>query len=256
MTPNGNFKSIIQEHRIFFIIIAVALVLLEIQIFAIAAMKSGRKSLLQVLDHAGNVIHETDGRNLSDFNKYYFEKTFGSLDQYRVRLKTEEHPFPFRAWFVAAVGIPVGIVLLFAFVIKAYMALFYQDKKEPSVLSGDSSKSSETRLEIMLSRIGRFNIFIIGFLIFLAVFAYWVIPNFIAFLGKTGIETLTRYKLFFIAAASVLLALVVWIIYLRYRLAVKTIESRTEIEKERLQIELTDRKRPAAQIEYRKEPDA
>ena len=92
-----------------FIIIAVALFLIEIEIFAVAAMKSGRKSWLQVMDQHGNIIHETDGNDLSDFNKYYFEKTFGPLDGYQVKLMTKEFPFPFRAWFVAAVGIPIGI---------------------------------------------------------------------------------------------------------------------------------------------------
>ncbi|MFO8083520.1 MAG: hypothetical protein R6U27_04275 [Desulfobacterales bacterium] len=255
MTANGNFKSIIQEHKTLFIIIAVALFLLEIQIFAVAAMKSGRKSLMQVLDQRGNVIHETDGNNLSDFNKYYFEKTFGPLDQYQVRLETKEYPFPFRAWFVAAVGIPVGIVMLFAFVVKAYISLFFGDKKN-SYASDGYRQSSESRLEMILSRIGRFNIFTIGFLIFLAVFAYWVIPNLITFLGKTGIETLTQYKLFFIISAFIFLAIVVWMVYLRYRLALKTIESRTEIEKERLQLELADRSASAAQIEYRRDSDS
>jgi hypothetical protein len=255
MTANGNLKSIIQEHKTLFIIIAVALFLIEIQIFAVAAMKSGRKSLMQVLDQHGNVIHETDGNNLSDFNKYYFEKTFGPLDQYQVRLETKEYSFPFRAWFVAAVGIPVGIVMLFAFVVKAYISLFYGDKKD-SYASDGHLHSSESRLEMILSRIGRFNIFTIGFLVFLAVFAYWVIPNLITFLGKTGIETLTQYKLFFIISAFIFLAIVVWMIYLRYRLAVKTIESRAEIEKERLQLELADRSVSAAQIEYRRDSDS
>jgi hypothetical protein len=105
-------------------------------------------------------------------------------------------------------------------------------------------------LKLFLSRISRFNIFTIGFLIFLAVFAYWVIPNLITFLGKTGIETLSQYKLFFISCL-IFLGLVVWVIYLRYRLAVKSIESRTDIEKQRIQLEMSAR----AQIEYHPEED-
>jgi hypothetical protein len=249
MTPPKDVKSIIREHKTLFVIIAVILFLLELQIFAVAAMKSGRKSLLQILDENGNVIHETDGRNLSDFNKYYFEKTFGPMDQYDVRLETQEYPFPFRAWFVAAVGIPVGIVLLFGFVVKAYISLFYGHEKD-TVYSGHHAEPGETHLEMILSRISRFNIFTIGFLIFLGVFAYWVIPNLITFLGKTGIETLSQYKLFFISSALIFLGLVVWVIYLRYRLAVKSIESRTEIEKQRIQLEMAEQMSARAQIEY------
>jgi hypothetical protein len=249
MTTTKDFKSIIQEHKTLFIIIAVVLFLLELQIFAVAAMKSGRKSLMQFIDDNGNVIHETDGRNLSDFNKYYFEKTFGPLDQYQVRLETREYPFPFRAWFVAAVGIPVGIVLLFSFVVKAYISLFYGNEKDPGS-SGPHAQTYETQLETILSRISHFNIFTIGFLVLLAVFAYWVVPNLISFLGRIGIETLSQYKFFFITVALIFLGLVVWVIYLRYRLAVKSIESRTEIEKQRIQIEMKERLSTTAQIGY------
>jgi small-conductance mechanosensitive channel len=255
MKKSKDFTSIIHEHKTLFIIIAVVLFLLELQIFAVATMKSGRKSLMQILDESGNVIHETDGRNLSDFNKYYFEKTFGPLDQYKVRLETKEYPFPFRAWFVAAVGVPVGIVLLFSFVVKAYISLFYGNDKNPDAVSSHA-EADETKLETILSRIGRFNIFTIGFLIFLAVFAYWVIPNLITFLGKTGLETLSQYKLFFISASLIFLGLVVWVIYLRYRLAVKSIESRTEIEKQRIQLEIAERISTPAQIEYRQKDES
>ena len=92
-------------------------------------------------------------------------------------------------------------------------------------------------------------------MIFLAVFAYWVIPNLITFLGKTGLETLSQYKIFFISAALIFLAIVVWVIYLRYRLAVKSIESRTEIEKQRLQLEMAEQMSTRAQIEYHPEKD-
>ncbi len=252
MTSDRNFKSVIHENKTLFIIIAVVLFLMELQIFAIAAIKSGQQSRLQVRDQRGNVIYEIGANYLSDFNKYQFEKTFGPLDQYDVRLITREVHFPFRAWFVAAVGIPIGLVLLFAFIVNAYISLFYGDKIKPGS-SGRDHDSHETRLEMILSRVSRFNIFTIGFLVFLAVFAYWVIPNLITFLGKTGIETLTHYKMFFITVAFIFLAIVVWVIYLRYRLALKTIESRTDIEKQRLQLELSDRGDKLSQIEYKGE---
>jgi hypothetical protein len=141
----------------------VFLFLVYIEIFALAAMKSGRKSWLQVIDANGNVIHETDGKNLSDFNKYYFEK--------------------------------------------------------------------------LIAAVSRFNIFTIGFLVLLGVFSYWVVPNFIVHVGKLGVETLTRYKWIFLSFGMILLGVVIWVIYLKYLLAKKAIESHAEIDKYRLQIE-------------------
>jgi hypothetical protein len=233
----SRISSLIQENKTLFIIIIVGLFLLELEIFALAAMKSGRKSWLQVIDAKGNVIYETSGKNLSEFNKYYFEKTFGPFENYDVRLQTRDIPFPFRAWFVAAIGIPVGAMLLFGFVVKAYLAIFHGGQ-----LQGDESKPAcepgyETRLESILYRISRMNIFIIGFLIFVGVISYWIIPNMITYIGRTGIETVIRFKWVFIVLGAALVGVGLWIVYLRYLLAKKSIESRTEIEKHRLELE-------------------
>lgn len=254
-------SDLIQEHKTLFIIIIVGLFLLELEIFALAAMKSGRKSWLEVIDANGNVIHESSGQNLSEFNKYYFEKTFGPLENYQTRLKSETVAFPFRAWFVAAIGIPIGAMLLFGFVVRAYVAIFHGSERAAGALGASPSESGEagheTRLEAVLNRISRMNIFIIGFLIFIGVISYWIIPNMITYLGRTGIEALIRFKWVFISLAAVVVGIGVWIIYLRYLLAKKTIESRTEIEKHRLSLEYRDPAAPVRQLAAPSEkPDA
>jgi hypothetical protein len=225
-----------REHKTLFIIISVVLFLFELEIFAIAAMKSGRKSWMQVIDANGNVIHETDGKNLSEFNKYYFEKTFGPFEQYHVKLVTKDLPFPFRAWFASAVGIPVAAFLLFAFFVRGYQSLFF---KEAQIKDETDLKRTEyeNRFEKIMASISRFNIFIIGFLIFLAVFLYWVIPNMIIYIGRTGTETIIRYKWVFLALGIIFLGLFIWIIYLRYLLAKKAIDRQAEFDKYRLRLE-------------------
>ena len=229
-----NLMVIIREHRTLFIVIAVGLFLIELEIFIIAAMKSGNKSVIQVKDIAGEVIYESDGNNLSQFDKYYFEQNFGSLDQYRLNLVTRQVPFPFRAWFVAAFGLPVGGILLFAFVVRAYLTIFYPDQL--AAISSGGSLEAGSRLERFLLRVSRYNIFIIGFLLLMGLFAYWVVPNVIVYVGRVSIETLMRYKWFFIIAAGIFAGLSIWVIYLRYLLARKTIESQTELEKHRLEL--------------------
>ncbi|MGD9973879.1 MAG: hypothetical protein AB7S77_12540 [Desulfatirhabdiaceae bacterium] len=229
-------SSLFRENKTLFIIIAIGIFLLELEIFAIAALKSGRKSWLEIRNTQGNVIHMTEGNNLSSFNKYYFEKTFGPLDQYQVNLISREEPFPFRAWFSAAIGIPVGAVLLFAFISRAVSTLFYGQRLS-SPQTGDQPAEYETRLEKILGAVGRLNIFAIGFLILVGVLSYWIVPNFIVYLGSLGIETVIRFKWFFIALALVFAGIILWIIYLRYLLARRTIDSRMELEKFRLQLE-------------------
>ncbi len=249
MSKQRSLAALIREHKTPFLLILVGLFLIELEIFALAALKSGRQSWLQVLDKRGQVIYETDGDNLSDFNKYYFEKTFGPFENYALRLQTENRPFPFRAWFVAAVGIPVGLILLFGFLVKAYAALFLEEEAGP-IAGSPQDANSESRLERVVHRIGRFNIFTIGFLIFLAVFAYWVVPNTIAYIGKVGVETLARYKWVVLGICAAFLSLAVWIIYLRYLLAKKSIEARAEVEKYRLELEYDQSRTAGARIEY------
>lgn len=236
MSQRKNVTSFMRENKTIFIIILVVLFLIELEIFALAAMKSGRKSWLQVMDANGNVIHETDGKNLSEFNKYYFEKTFGPFEQYQVKLVTKDLPFPFRAWFASAVGIPVAAFLLFAFFVRAYQSLFLKEDK--NIDETDLKRTEyEYRFEKIIAAISKFNVFIIGFLIFLAVFLYWVIPNLIVYIGRTGTETITRYKWIFLAVGIVFLGLFIWIIYLRYLLAKKSIDRQAEIDKYRLRLE-------------------
>ena len=236
MSQKKTITTFMRENKTLFIIISVVLFLVELQIFALTAMKSGRKSWLQVMDANGNVIHETDGKNLSEFNKYYFEKTFGPFEQYQVKLVTKDLPFPFRAWFASAVGIPVAAFLLFAFFVRAYQSLFLKEEK---IIDETDLKRTEYeyRFEKIIAAISKFNIFIIGFLIFLAVFLYWVIPNLIIYIGRTGTETIIRYKWIFLAVGIVFLGLFIWIIYLRYLLAKKTIDRQAEIDKYHLQLE-------------------
>ena len=254
MINQRSIASLLKEHKTVFIIIAVVLFLIELEIFAVAAMNSGRKAWLQIIDENGNVIHETDGKSLSDFNKYYFEKTFGPLDQFEKKLEVREQPFPFRAWFTAAVGIPIGVILLFAFVVKAYVSLFYGEAAARSKLQNEKTGPYESEFEKIVATISSFNIFTIGFLLLLAVFMYWVLPNMVTYIGKVSVETLIRFKWVFIAAGVVVVGLFVWIIYLRYLLAKRSIDNQAELEKARLQPEYHRGEGPQAQLVY--EPEA
>ena len=228
----------LQENKSLFVIIVVGLFLLELEIFALSAMTAGKQSILQVTDNQGNVIHESSGNNLSDFNKQSFEQVFGPLEKYSVKLKTIETPFPFRAWFVAAICVPIGAMMLFGFIVKAYFVIFHGDSpNNGDSSSADGQSGHENRLDSTLNRINRMNIFNIGFLVFVGVVSYWIIPNAITYLGHIGIDFFTRFKWVYIALISIVVLVVLWIVYLRYLLAKKSIESQTELQKHRISLE-------------------
>jgi hypothetical protein len=252
-----NLRAVLGENRTVFVVIAVCLFLLELEIFILAATHSGTQAVIQVLGADGSVVYESDGRNLSQFDRYYFEQNFGPLETYQRRLVTREVPFPFRAWFVAAFGLPVAGVLLFAFIVRAYLAMFHGEvlkSTEGGSATGTIPTEDTGRLEKILLRISRFNIFIIGFLVLMGVFAYWVVPNLITYVGRLGLETLIRYKWFCVVLATVLLGGVAWIVYLRYLLAKQAIASRTEVEKFRLELEYAQDRPASRLLEHRAEP--
>ena len=180
-----NLMAIIRENRTLFIVIAVGLFLIELEIFVLAAMKSGRQSVIQVMTPAGEVIYESDGQNLSQFDKYYFEQNFGPVENYQLKLHTRERPFPFRAWFVAAFGLPIAGILLFAFVVKAYLSIFYADRLQDSGEALTPSADASV-LERFLVRVSRYNIFIIGFLVLMGILAYCRPGSGASSLGITG----------------------------------------------------------------------
>jgi len=63
------------------------------------------------------------------------------------------------------------------------------------------------------------------------------VPNIVAYVGKVGIETFTRYKWIVLGICIVFLGLAVWIIYLRFLLAKRSIQAQADVEKFRLQLE-------------------
>jgi len=265
MPAKPAMADLIRQHKTLFLILAVIALLVEVEIFAVAVMKSGRSSLLQVRDNSGAVIHESDGNNLSSFDKYYFEQTFGPLENYEVQLVTRTRPFPFRAWLAAAVGLPVGAILLFAFIVKAYMSIFYPDHSSAPAAAPPADGPPESgqvppepmgRWERILARTSRFNVFILGFIIVLAAFLYWVVPNMLAYLGRVGLDTVVNYKWLFLGLGGVLSALVAWVIFLRYKLASQSIQAQADLDRYRLQLELAPESAERLQIAHQGDGDS
>jgi hypothetical protein len=222
-----------------FTLIAVGLFLVELEIFAMASVHSKRQSFVQVLDQQSNVIYEVKSAKLKPQEKATFEKTFGPLTNYRVNVVTKDRPFPFRPWFAAAVGVPVGAVLLFGFLFKAYETLFFRKEPDRKRREAEPSRDeSEHQLERLIHRISRLNIFVLGSLVLMFAMGLWAVPQLLSEFGRQSMALIARYKWVVLSIAAIFLGLVIWIIFLRYRLARKAIETQAEVEKYRLQLEL------------------
>ncbi len=228
-----------RENKSLLFMIAFFLFVLEIQIFFSALMKSGDHSKIQILNDRDEVIYECEEKKLYQFDLYYFEKNFGPLKNYRQRRLDIDLPFPFRGWIISAIGIPVGFMLVFGFIVKAWAVFFKGDVPvydKTASMEADDERKPLNRIEEFIQTVNRMNIFVLGFFIVAALFLYWVLPDMVMFVSRMGLETIVRFKWFFIGSLAVLAGLFSWYIYLRYLLAKKAIESRAEIEKIRLQI--------------------
>ncbi len=237
MSIQSKWRNQFQEHRVFFLVLAVGLFLVELEIFAMAAMKSGRESRLQVLDHQNHVIYEAKSAVLDTRERLNFEKTFGPLSDYHVNVVTTQRPFPFRPWFAAAVGLPIGAVLLFGFFVRAYEALFFRAERS-SDMPGAAAGEPVDRLDRLLTRLGRMSVFAIGGFVLVFALGLWAIPHLLAEFGRNGVALMIRYKWAALAVAGVFLGLVVWIIFLRFLLARRAIDAQADVEKYRLQLEM------------------
>ncbi len=189
MSDQSKWLRHFKENKTLFIILAVGLFLMELEIFAMAVMKSGK-----------------------------------------------EIPFPFRAWFAGAVGLPIGAVLLLGFFIKAYETLFF--KSDGRANTPPPQDSSADLLDRVITRISRLNIFVIGAFVLLFALGLFAVPHLLSEFGRYGMPLIYKYRWVVLAIIAVFLGLIIWIIFLRYLLARKAIETQAEMEKYRLQLEL------------------
>lgn len=228
--------SLPKTRKRFLIGFVTLLILGEMVGFLVAWNASGKKAWLQVKDPAGAVLYETRGDTLTRFDKYYFEQNFGPLAAYHTELVTREVPFPLTGWLFAAIGVPVGLVLFFAFSVKVWRSLFSDGKKEKADTEPQEAKTEDAAFDSMLDRMSRTNVFVIGGGVFAAVLALWAVPVLVSRTATTGLSLVMQYKWVFAILFSGVLSVLFWFLYLRYRLASQAMATRADLERMRLQI--------------------
>lgn len=241
MPKKLHLQDIFEGNRLQKIVLIVSVLLflvIELLIYMASASQAGLKSRIIVSDAQGNKVYQTTGSTLTSYEKLIFEKNFGPLTDYQLEIVTETHPFPFRAWFTAAVGIPVGLILLVSFLIKVYLTLLYSDEDDAKPLGGSASALKEGRFASLFQSFGQISIFHIGFAVLAAVLLLWMVPNLVEDVFKISAETIRDYKWFFVGLAVFVAFIITWVIYLRYRLSKQMLENQFNIERYRLEQQL------------------
>lgn len=208
--------------------------LVELLIFAIFAASSGDHSRIEVRDKTGRKIYDVAGATLSHINFSYFERKYGDIANYDVEVKTVHTPFPVRAWVSASVGVPIVLILLASYLVKVYLTLLQGSE------SGDPSN-----MPILYSKGHPFislslfftssSIFLLGTFIAFIALLFWMVPNFLGEIFAVGTAALREGGRVFQGVAVFFAALLVWIVYLRYRLSKRLMDYQFRLEQQKLE---------------------
>lgn len=228
-----------RDHKLRNIVLVaiVFLVVLELIIYLIAASSSGIEYRVLIEDREGHVLYETPGKHLTRYEELSFQNRYGPVENYIVRVVTAERPFPFRAWFIAATGVPIGGILILAFLIKGYMAIFDRSFGQSNV-STDYLEGQEVTLtpkQSLLKWFQSLSLFHIGVLILALLVAMWVVPNVISETITKIVVFMENHPVFSGATFALVAGIIIWIIYLRYKLAREAVRYQFELAKMRLE---------------------
>jgi|GEM_PF-1920599 len=218
-------------HKIL-VISVIMLLFLELAIYLGAAGQTGSESWVMVYDKQGNKIYETQGDIMTGYEKLVFEETFGPLNDYRVAVETKQDSFPFRGWLATAIGTPVGLVLLLAFLVRAYLALIAGEENAEEVPDSEASSSKGAKFPgSFLDIFRRLSIFHLGFLAVIVVLLLWLVPNLVVDFSKAAMGIIFKYRWFFLGVSMFMGFLTVWMVYLRYKLSQKMLDNELSLQK-------------------------
>lgn len=220
---------------------------LEFLIFIALASYAGEQSRIEVKDRDGRIVYQTAGNKLDHLDRWYFERQYGNLDNYGVEVKTITKPFPVRAWVSASVGVPVVLILLISYLVKVYLNLLHDEKKETGqeypVLYGRGY-----RLMSWANFLNSHSIFYLGVFIGFGALTFWMVPNFLADVVKFSINITRDNKWFILTPLVLLAAFAGWTVYLRYKLSKRMMDHQFSLEKYRLDRELLLREQLASDV--------
>lgn len=250
MSSNRRLLDVFEGKNSLKIVLGVSVfifLVLELLIFMAAASSSGEKSRVTVVNKQGQVVYETSGSVLTAYEKLSFEKNHGPLENYDIQLKRSSIPFPFREWLSAAIGIPVGLTLLMAFLIKVYLSLLYGETK-PDGVSPGSSDEKKHRFGSFFQSMSSFSVFHIGAVVIVFVLLLWLVPNFLGNFAAFSMEAIREHKWFFLGVAVFAAFIITWVIYLRYKLSKQMLENQFNLEKFRYETQLLAEREAAPQL--------
>ena len=216
---------------------AILLLLLELGIFIAVNNQSGLKSRVSMVDSNGRTVYQSPGGSLSAYEKMVFENNFGPLRDYTTQVESEVVPFNFRAWILLSVGLPLGLILMLFFMAQVWLILLNGSPKEGPP---EQTELGKTHFASFLSVSKNFSVLGVGFMIAITMLILWLIPSILGDMAQSLFNAVKEYPWFFMGVSGFVGGLLVWVIYLRYRLSKLMLTNQVEIEKYRIEKQILD----------------
>jgi hypothetical protein len=235
MAKNSSLSEFFEDGKYTRWILAVgAVLLLVLELGTLVAVynQSGLKTRVCITDSSGRLLYESPGPTITSYEKMVFENNFGPLKNYTTQLKSKYEPFNYRSWILLAVGLPLGLMLLLFFMAQVWLLLLKGNPREEPLQEVDLNKSGFGNF---LSISKNFSVLGVGFVIVLAMLILWLIPSILGDMASSVFRAIKQYPWFFIGVSAFAGGLLVWIIYLRYRLSKQMLENQVHIEKFRIE---------------------
>lgn len=210
---------------------AILLLVLQLGIFVSIYNQSGLKSKVCITDASGKKLFESMGPALSAYEKMLFENNYGPLRDYSTQVESVMEPFNYRAWIMLAVGLPIGLILMLFFMAQVWLILLNGSPKEEATEEGVAGK---TRFSAFMSVSRNFSVLGVGFFIVMSMLLLWLIPSILGDVVKSFLNSVKDYPWFFLGVAFFVGGLLVWVIYLRYKLSKQMLSNQMEVEKYRI----------------------
>jgi len=236
MHDKGRLSELLDNkahQRIVLGICVLLILVLEVMIYLSAANTARQISTIIVTDHSGRKVYEAPGSTLTSYQQMLFEETHGPLADYNVYIKTDSHPFPTRTWLSSAAGIPIGLILLMVFLVRVFMALVHGESTQGG--AKESTQPETGRFGSSLALFRGISVFHAGLLFLVGALLLWLVPEFLLNVVEIGVSAVREFTWVVVGLAVFLALIIMWVVYLRYRLSKYSLDNQFGLEKVRLE---------------------
>ncbi len=241
MSSKSKLREIIENHVPGLPLMLTVFAIIEIGILLVCVIYSADQEIVKIYNANNEVVYEDDYNinSINEFKKIYGIRNF-KKEGFVVTRVGIDNKFPTRAWIALSICVPLALVLFVVFIVKIFTDVFQikikdskQDKKDKKSGDFETTDFEETKFEKVFTTLGRLNIYSLGFTILLIVFLYWMVPDFIIYMGKISYQTISEFKWVILGVILFIGVYMIIRVFLSHKARTEMIKQQTEIQKNR-----------------------